>query len=166
LYPRLLTVAGPVAALTAAVAAGPIPVELKSCDVPRCPPDVEAAVYFSCLEAVQNACKHSAATRIDIDIVGRFGVDGTGVIELTITDDGRGFDTTRRTGNGLLNISDRIECVQGSVSITSTVGTGTSIRAEIPTTPGTLDIPPGSPRTVDEHQRDASQVVVLPITGG
>ena len=55
LYPRLLTDAGPVAALTAAVASGPIPVDLTSTDVPRCPPDVEAAVYFSCLEAVQNA---------------------------------------------------------------------------------------------------------------
>ena len=71
LYPRLLTDAGPVAALRAAVASGPIPVDLTSSDVPRCPPDVEAAVYFSCLEAVQNATKHSGATRITIDIRGR-----------------------------------------------------------------------------------------------
>ena len=62
-------------------------------------------MYFSCLEAVQNASKHSGAARITIDIRGRFGADGTGEIELTVTDDGRGFDATRRTGNGLLNIS-------------------------------------------------------------
>ena len=72
LYPPLLTEAGPVTALTAAVASSPVPVDVTSCDVPRCPPEVEAAVYFSCLEAVQNACKHSGATRITIDIRGRF----------------------------------------------------------------------------------------------
>ena len=46
LYPRLLAEAGPVAALAAAVASGPIPVDLTSHDVPRCPPAVEGAMYF------------------------------------------------------------------------------------------------------------------------
>jgi len=133
LYPRLLTDAGPVAALTAAVATGPIPVDLTSADVPRCSPDVEAAVYFSCLEAVQNASKHSHAALITIEIRGRFGDDGTGEIEFRVTDDGDGFDRALRTGNGLLNICDRIECVQGIVSITSQPGQGTAIQAQIPT---------------------------------
>jgi signal transduction histidine kinase len=133
LYPRLLTEAGPVAALSAAVRTGPIPVELTSDNVPRCPPDVEAAVYFSCLEAVQNASKHSHAQRITIHIRGRFDDDGTGEIGMTVTDDGDGFDPALRTGNGLLNICDRIECVQGTVSITSQPGQGTAIRAQIPT---------------------------------
>jgi signal transduction histidine kinase len=133
LYPRLLTDAGPVAALAAAVSSGPIPVDLTSSDVPRCPPDVEAAVYFSCLEAVQNASKHSRAARITIEISGRFGDDGIGEIALTVTDDGDGFDPACRTGNGLLNICDRIECVRGTVSINSRPGQGTSITARIPT---------------------------------
>jgi signal transduction histidine kinase len=155
LYPRLLTDAGPVAALAAAVASGPIPVDLASSNVPRCPPDVEAAVYFSCLEAVQNASKHSQATLITIDIRGRFGDDGSGEIGLTVTDDGRGFDTARRTGNGLINICDRIECVQGTVSITSNPGHGTLIQARIPTSihhavsadeigSGSTDVPDGA----------------------
>jgi signal transduction histidine kinase len=132
LYPRLLTDAGPVAALTAAVASGPIPVDLTASDVPRCPPDVEAAVYFSCLEAVQNATKHSHATRITITIRGRAGDPGPGQIDLAVADNGDGFDPARRTGSGLLNICDRIESVQGSVTITSKPGAGTAVRARIP----------------------------------
>ena len=74
LYPRLLTDAGPVAALRAAVASGPIPVRPhldRRC--PGCHRELEAAVYFCCLEAVQNATKHSGASRIriSIDIRGR-----------------------------------------------------------------------------------------------
>jgi signal transduction histidine kinase len=133
LYPRLLTVDGPVAALRAAVASGPIPVHLTSSPVPRCEPAVEAAVYFCCLEAVQNATKHSGAARIEIDICGRFDTTGTGHIDLTVTDDGRGFDVDCPTGNGLANIRDRIESVRGKVSITSVTGEGTTVRATIPT---------------------------------
>ena len=133
LYPRLLTDDGPVAALRAAVASGPIPVHLTSSPVPRCEPAVEAAVYFCCLEAVQNATKHSGATRIVIDICGRFDAAGVGNIELTVTDDGRGFDIDCPTGNGLANIRDRIESVQGTISIESGTGHGTSVRALIPT---------------------------------
>ena len=132
LYPRLLTEAGSVAALTAAVASGPIPVELSSFDVPRSTPEVEAAVYFSCLEAVQNATKHSHATRITITIRGRAGDPGPGQIDLVVADNGDGFDPARRTGSGLLNICDRIESVQGSVTITSNPGAGTVVRARIP----------------------------------
>ena len=134
LYPRLLTDAGPVAALAAAVASGPIPVELTSGDLPRCTPAVEAAVYFCALEAVQNATKHSAATRITIDIRRR---NGTGPIELTVTDDGRGFTLDRPSTGGLANIRDRIESVQGTVSVLANVPTGTTVRALIPIAEGT-----------------------------
>jgi signal transduction histidine kinase len=127
---------------------------------------VEAAVYFSCLEAVQNASKHSGGTRITIDILGRFGADGTGMIELTVADDGRGFDTTRRTGNGLLNIVDRIESVRGSVSIISAAGTGTTIRARIPAAADALEMTSGSTRMVPGQPPDASRVAILPIAGG
>lgn len=133
LYPPMLTQAGPVAALSAAVTDGPIPVELVSSRLPRCPADVEAAVYFSCLEAVQNAGKHSGAAAVRIEIDGRFGPGGAGEIDVTVADDGRGFDVDERTGSGLLNIRDRIESVRGTVSITSVPGRGTTIRSWIPT---------------------------------
>jgi signal transduction histidine kinase len=150
LYPKLLTDRGPVAALTAAVASGPIPVELSSTDLPRCPPDVEAAVYFTCLEAVQNATKHSKASQITIDI--RMRTDGSfDRIELIVADDGQGFDITRRTGNGLFNITDRIESVLGHASIESSPGAGTTVRATIPVNGGTATINAGSS---DSHQAD------------
>ena len=145
LYPRLLTDEGPVAALRAAVASGPIPVHLTCSPVPRCEPAVEAAVYFCSLEAVQNATKHSAAAQIEIDICGRFDAAGVGRIELTVTDDGRGFDVDRPTGNGLANIRDRIESVRGSVSIDSVAGQGTTVRALIPTVDLSPPTPPGTP---------------------
>ena len=133
LYPPLLTEAGPVAALAAAVADGPIPVDLTSLPLPRGPADVEAAIYFSALEAVQNAGKHSDATWIRIGIAGRFGDRGPGEIELTVADDGRGFDPGSGSGSGLRNIGDRIESVGGSLSIDSRPGRGTTVRARIPT---------------------------------
>ena len=165
LYPRLLTDAGPVTALAAAVASAPIPVELASSGLRRCPPEVEAAVYFSCLEAVQNACKHSAATCICVDIRGRFGGDGAGEIGLTVTDDGCGFDTTGPTGNGLSNIRDRIAGVRGAVAVTSTVGHGTTIRATIPVASDTPRAMPGTTRPAD-HQSPGAAVAVLPHDGG
>jgi signal transduction histidine kinase len=106
---------------------------------------VEAAVYFCSLEAVQNATKHSAAAQIEIDICGRFDAAGVGRIELTVTDDGRGFDVDRPTGNGLANIRDRIESVRGSVSIDSVAGQGTTVRALIPTVDLSPPTPPGTP---------------------
>ncbi len=133
LYPRLLTDAGPVAALAAAVASGPIPVDLTSGDLPRCEPAVEAAMYFCALEAVQNATKHSGASRITIDIR---NPSGSGLIELTVTDDGGGFALDRPSVGGLANIRDRIESVQGTVSIVSNVPTGTTVRALIPIVAG------------------------------
>ncbi|HEY4991654.1 MAG TPA: ATP-binding protein [Nakamurella sp.] len=160
LYPRMLTDDGPVAALTAAVAAGPIPVELRADRVPRCAPDVEAAIYFSCLEAVQNATKHSGAARITIVISGRFRAGGVREIDLTVTDDGQGFDTTRRTGNGLFNMQDRIECVQGTVSVDSAPGRGTTMRARIPTAAGTLGSAPGSTGTIEDHRSPSGRAVV------
>jgi len=136
LYPRLLTEAGPVAALHAAVASGPIPVDVTSANVPRCAPAVEAAIYFCCLEAVQNATKHSSAAHIGIAIIGQDRNLATERIELAIHDDGRGFDAERPSARGLANIRDRIESVQGRLTIVSDVGHGTTIRALIPLAAG------------------------------
>ena len=77
-----------------------------------------------------------------------------------------GSTPTRRTGNGLLNIPDRIESVRGSVSITSTVGRGTTIQARIPTAANTLEADSGSARSVEDEAPGASRVAVLPIAEG
>lgn len=85
-------------------------------------------MYFCCLEAVQNASKHSAATAITIDLRG--AADG---IAFSITDDGRGFVPGRSAG-GLANMRDRVESLQGRVTVESAPGRGTVIRASVPST--------------------------------
>jgi signal transduction histidine kinase len=149
LYPRLLTESGPVVALQSAVSIGPIPVTLNASDVPRCSPEVEAAVYFCCLEAVQNAGKHSGAGRISIDIRG-----GPTLIEFVIADDGRGFGVDRPIGNGLANIRDRIESLQGSISIRS-----------MPIEALSRGAPEGSPRS-SEQTHGTTITARIPLTAG
>jgi len=127
LYPSLLTEAGPEAALRAIAQLSPIPVTLTAADVGRYPSQVEATVYFCCLEAVQNASKHSAATAITINLRGR--ADG---IAFTVADNGRGFVPGRSTG-GLANMRDRVESLQGTVTVESAPGRGTVISALVPT---------------------------------
>jgi signal transduction histidine kinase len=163
LYPKLLTDGGPVAALTAAVASGPIPVQFSSADLPRCPPDVEAAVYFTCLEAVQNATKHSKASEITIDIRLCDAADGS-LIELVVSDNGIGFDTVRRSGNGLSNINDRIESVSGHASIESSPGKGTTVRATIPITDSTAATSAATDPVPDARSLSANRNM-LPVTG-
>jgi signal transduction histidine kinase len=115
------------------VAGSATPVEVTATGVGRYSPSIEATAYFCCLEAVQNATKHSGAARIVIDVCGRFDAAGVGNIELTVTDDGHGFQSDCTTGNGLANIRDRIESVQGTITIQSATGQGTTVRALIPT---------------------------------
>jgi signal transduction histidine kinase len=126
---------------------------------------VEAAVYFCCLEAVQNATKHSGASRILIDVCGRFDADGLGNIELTVTDDGRGFDVDCPTGNGLANIRDRIESVQGTVTIESGTGRGTVVRALIPTTSRAQD-GTGTPSGVPASPSPGRRSMTVSAAGG
>jgi signal transduction histidine kinase len=137
IYPRKLTESGLKAALEAAVAAGSMPVELSIDAMDRPPHDIEAALYFCCLEALQNAAKHSGATRATV----RVGRRGDGV-EMTVSDDGRGFSLVAAgPGRGLLNMRDRAEAVGGSLRVDSQPGRGTVIGVRLPL----ATVPPGGP---------------------
>ena len=128
IYPQLLAEHGLVAALRSGVAAGPIPVTVAAEDAGRPPPLLEAALYFCCMEAVQNASKHSGASRVAV----RLSEDG-GRWSLDVTDDGSGFDQARAladgAGTGLLNMRDRLDAVGGVVTIRSEAGAGTTVSA-------------------------------------
>jgi signal transduction histidine kinase len=128
IYPRMLSEQGLVPALRSGVGASPIPVTVEADDVGRPPPLLEAALYFCCMEAVQNAAKHSGATRVSVRLR-----HGGGRWRLDVTDDGSGFDRTsalaHAAGAGLMNMRDRLDAVGGSVSIASEVGSGTTISA-------------------------------------
>jgi signal transduction histidine kinase len=128
IYPRALSEKGLAAALQIAVAAGSVPVDLTVEDMPRPRPDIEAALYFCCLEALQNAAKHAGATRAVV----RLSLTAEG-LELAIADDGKGFSPSAvGPGSGLVNMRDRAESVGGRLRVDSRPGRGTEIELRVP----------------------------------
>ena len=68
IYPPLLADKGLAAALTAQARKSTVPVEVVADGVDRFPQEVEAAVYFSALEALQNTAKYADATRATVSL--------------------------------------------------------------------------------------------------
>ena len=93
----------------------------------RYPSEIEAAVYFCCLEALQNIAKYASANEAIIRL-GR----SNGDLTFEVVDDGRGFDPATAGGSGLTNMRDRVEAVGGALVVSSTPGSGTTIRGRIP----------------------------------
>jgi len=97
----------------------------------RLPAPVEAALYFCCMEAVQNAAKHSGAPSVSV----QFG-EQEGRCRLTIIDNGAGFDPEQAhssgTGAGLVNMRDRLDALGGTVTVASVPGRGTTVTAALP----------------------------------
>lgn len=130
IYPPLLISGGLAEALPVAAAHREPPVIADIEGLPRCSPDIEAAVYFCCLEALQNGTKHAGpAAHISL----RAGVNG-GTLWFEVRDDGAGFDVAvqRPDHHGLDNMRDRIGARGGTLSITSAPGEGTTVRGELP----------------------------------
>ena len=142
IYPRTLADDGLLPALRTEAVTSAIPVAIDG-TIGRLPAAVEAALYFCCMEAVQNAAKHSGAggVSVRVDELPRGW-------RLSIADDGVGFDRADAgrsgTGAGLVNMRDRIDAVGGTLTVTSAPGAGTTVTAEVPR--AQLD-EPGTPRT-------------------
>ena len=130
IYPPLLSSAGLAEALAAASRRTPIPVRLETDGVGRYQPELEAAVYYCCLEALQNASKHAGdgtSARLKLWEEG-------GALQFQVDDDGAGFDPARRnTGAGQTNMRDRIGAVGGTLRIESAPGAGTHVHGAVPT---------------------------------
>ena len=86
IYPPLLADKGLAAALEAQARKSALPVEVRAEGLDRYPRAIEAAVYFSCLEALQNAAKYSEASSVVVSLAGE-----SGALTFTVTDDGRGL---------------------------------------------------------------------------
>jgi signal transduction histidine kinase len=115
-------------ALRAAFAGSSLPVRVEAQQVGRYPQVVEAAVYFCCLEAVQNAIKHSTARQITIDLHAE-----TDALALVVEDDGHGFEPrTMTAGVGVANMRDRIEAVGGTLLLQTAPGGGAQVTARVP----------------------------------
>ena len=127
-YPPLLADKGLGAALAAHARRATFAVEVDVALDRRYPPEVEAAVYFSCLEALQNVAKYAEATRVTV----RVRADDGG-IDFEIVDDGRGFDPSANGfGTGLQGIADRLGALDGTLEIDSAPGRGTTLRGRLP----------------------------------
>jgi signal transduction histidine kinase len=128
IYPPLLADKGLPAALEAQARKSPVPVEISPNGVGRYEEAVEAAVYFSILEALQNASKYADASSVHVRLGQR-----NGDLTFEVTDDGRGFDTeTTSYGTGLQGIADRLRALDGRLEIRSASGSGTSVRGSVP----------------------------------
>jgi signal transduction histidine kinase len=128
IYPPLLADKGLVTALEAQVRRAPIPVRVLGEGVERYGQDVEAAVYFSCLEALQNVAKYAQATGAEVVLS-----NGEGVLRFEVRDDGVGFDPAKTGyGTGLQGIADRLAALEGSVEIHSAPGEGTTVTGSVP----------------------------------
>ncbi|HXF36245.1 MAG TPA: histidine kinase [Actinomycetota bacterium] len=132
IYPPLLADKGLPAAIEAQARRSNTPIDVEADGVARHPPQTEAAVYFCCLEAIQNATKHAGAARIVVRIS-----EGDGELRFEVEDDGRGFEPAAiPRGTGLQNMSDRLEALGGTLEIRSVPGRGTTIRGRLPTDGG------------------------------
>ncbi len=128
IYPPLLADKGLAAALQAQARRSTIPVEVVPDGVGRYPQEVEAAVYFSVLEALQNVAKYAGASRADVRL------EQTGsALTFEVRDDGRGFDpASSGYGTGLQGIADRLAALNGSLRVASALGDGTTVTGVIP----------------------------------
>lgn len=127
-YPPVLEADGLLPALRVATAAAALPVMVQGTVGRRYPREVESAVYFSVLEAVQNAAKYSQASGVTVRLT-----DDGAELSLEVTDDGIGFDPgTVVRGTGLANITDRLDALGGALTITSSPGQGGILRGVLP----------------------------------
>jgi signal transduction histidine kinase len=128
IYPPLLAAEGLEVALRSQARKVKLPVEVQADGVERYEPEVEAAVYFCCLEALQNITKYAGPCEVIIRLE---AVDDE--FRFTVTDNGCGFDLAAvARGAGTQNMADRLESLDGSLHIQSEIGVGTTISGTLP----------------------------------
>ena len=129
IYPPLLADNGLGDALAAAASRNPLKVVVTVADdIGRYPAEVEAAIYFSCLEALQNAAKHAGDATVEL----KLWTDSGGLL-FSVTDDGPGFDpAVARRGHGFVNMADRLGAIGGTVRWDSKPGHGAAVNGSVP----------------------------------
>jgi signal transduction histidine kinase len=129
IYPPLLMDQGLAAALGSAAQRATIPTRVEAGPIGRYPSEMEAAAYFCCLEALQNAMKHAGPQATAV--VGVW--EEAGALRFTVRDDGTGFDPAAGDGGtGFVNMRDRLGAIGGTLRVESSPGTGTSILGTLP----------------------------------
>jgi signal transduction histidine kinase len=102
-------------------------VEMRDDGAPRLARETETTVYRLVQEALTNAARHSGAALVRVDVAER-----NGLIEVTVADDGRGFDpAAAASGFGLRGMRERAQLAGGSLTIEASAG-GSTVRARVP----------------------------------
>jgi signal transduction histidine kinase len=128
IYPPLLADLGLAAALNAQAAKSTVPVAVEAGGIGRFGQDTEAAVYFCCLEALQNTAKYAHATHARICLQAQ-----NGTLRFTVSDDGTGYDARRTPmGSGQQNMADRLAALGGRLDVRSAPRHGTTISGQLP----------------------------------
>ena len=129
IYPPLLSDGGLGEALPATAARATIGCRVESDGVGRYSSELEAAVYFCCTEALQNASKHAGeGAQASISIR-----EEAGRLVFAVEDDGAGFDPAGPgRGIGLTNMRDRLGAIGGQLEVDSAPGRGTRVVGVVP----------------------------------
>jgi signal transduction histidine kinase len=129
IYPQVLVDSGLSEGLRAAVSRSPMRACVETGTIGRYAPDVEATVYFCCLEALQNVGKHAGR---DARATLRIWEEREG-LRFEVADDGAGFDAgIEPRGSGFVNMRDRLGALGGRLSVVSATGEGTRVAGVVP----------------------------------
>ena len=128
IYPPQLADKGLAAALESEARKGSVPTEVRSEGIGRYPPDVESAVYFCALQALNNVAKHAGATRAAVRLA-----QADGELTFEVSDDGDGFDPAQiGYGTGLQAMADRLDAIGGTLKVHSQPGKGAQVTGRVP----------------------------------
>jgi signal transduction histidine kinase len=131
IYPPLLADQGLAVALDAQAKKAALPTTVAANGLGRYTQEIEAAVYFCTLEALQNIAKYANATHAQVHL----GAND-GHLEFEITDDGAGFDTSSTTyGTGMQGMADRLDAIGGMLTVASELGKGTTVTGRVSAQP-------------------------------
>ena len=128
IHPAVLSERGLEPALHALATRAPVPVEVEV-GAERLPEPVESAAYFVVSEALTNVAKYAEASHATVAVT-----RANGRVLVEVTDDGVG-GASAAGGSGLRGLADRVAALDGTLSIESPRGSGTTLRAEIPVSP-------------------------------
>jgi signal transduction histidine kinase len=126
IHPAQLTDRGLAPAVRALALRVPVRIELRDLPEERLPPAVEAAAYFVVAESLTNAAKHARATAVSVAFR-----RGSGDAWIEVADDGCG-GADPALGSGLRGLADRVEALDGKLSVVSPPGGGTVVSAAFP----------------------------------
>jgi signal transduction histidine kinase len=126
IHPAILSQGGLGPALRALARRSAVPVELDVDIRSQLGAPIQVATYYVVSEALANAAKHAHASVVHV----RVRTDENG-LHLSVRDDGVGGATVG-AGSGLIGLTDRVEALGGTISVTSPTGEGTTLLVQLP----------------------------------